>query len=426
MNTLHIHDVLLSLSSVVDLMNPALNEHHRHVAYIAYRIATAFGYDTMRVADVVLAAMLHDIGAFSEQERLNLLVFEDDAYAQVDIHAEVGYRLLKAFAPLVTAASYIRFHHKSWQPTKSKHNQDIDIPLGSHILHLADRIAVLIRKDQDILVQTKNIQTRIAEHTGVFMPELVAVFNDLASKEEFWLSTLYERIDEEFCNRLGLASIPLSSHQFEALVDMFRRIIDFRSKFTAMHSCGVATTASTVAAIVGFSPEDVRMMRLAGNLHDLGKIAIPSEILEKPSALTTREMSIMRTHPYHTDRILKPMPCLNTVRIWGSQHHERINGEGYPFHVHEEELPLGSRIMMVADIFTALTEDRPYRKGMLLDDALNIMKRMLERGLDPEIYSVVCNNAIDINQARAVTQQASSLEYQQFVQTTVSHCSPIY
>lgn len=418
-NGLRIQDILLSLSNVTDLMNPALNEHHKHVAYIAYRLATALGYDDKRIQNIALAALLHDIGAFSEQERLSLLGFEDNLYSKVNVHAEASYRLLRDFAPFTTAAVYVRFHHRHWQPDSSQEDLDLAIPIESHLIHLADRIAVLIRKDQNVLRQTHDIYQRIANCTGVFAPELVEAFHDIASREEFWLNILYEPIDETLCNQNELEPIQLNSEYFESLVDLFRRIIDFRSIFTSVHSCGVAAVAVAIANIAGFSDEDVRMIKYAGFLHDLGKIAIPSEILEKPSPLNPHELSIIRIHPYHTDRILRPLVFLDNIRIWAAQHHERLDGKGYPFHTRSNALSLGSRILTVADVFTALTENRPYRTGMHLVDALDVMRYMVSNGgMDPEVYGWVRNDAYDIDNIRVAAQKTSRSEYQKFIRNT--------
>jgi HD-GYP domain-containing protein (c-di-GMP phosphodiesterase class II) len=415
-NQLCLQSILLSFSKAIDLMHPELNKHHIHVGYIAYRIANLLGYNKDHIQDVVIAALLHDIGAFSGNERINISIFEDQSYANINLHAEVGYRLLRNFIPLSKASHYIRYHHKPWKSIQAQDKQITEIPIESHIIHIADRIAVLINKNQNILEQISNIQQRIIDYKNVFAPELIEICMELSIKESFWLDILYDSIDKTFCNELNLKFIPFCSEQLESLVELFRRIIDFRSRFTATHSSGVAATASTIAKIAGFSPEDVHKMKLAGYLHDLGKIVIPTEILESPNTLTSQEISIMRTHPYYTHIILKPVPYFDTIRIWGSQHHERVDGKGYPFHIGNADLSLGSRIMMVADIFTALAEDRPYRKGLPTSEILNMMQVLIKKHvIDADVYDFLCNNVDEINYIRTVAQDNSKLEYQNFL-----------
>ncbi len=412
-----LQDVLFSFSNVVDLMHPSFNKHHAYVAYIAYRIADMYGCNKIDIQNIVLAALLHDIGAFSQRERLSLLEFEGDD-TKDDSHAEIGYKLLRNFPPLATAATYIRFHHQYWQPTKFKQTKQANhvlAPIGSYIIHLADRIAVLIRQEENILSQIPRIKSRIAEHHNVFMPELVAAFQEVAEKEEFWLNIVYESLNSILKDEIGLKSILINKDQIDSLTELFRRIIDFRSAFTSMHSNGVAAIASILAKIADFAPEDIHMIRLAGYMHDLGKIGIGLEILEKPEPLVPHEDSVMRAHPYHTDRILRPLPYFDTMRIWAAQHHECLNGKGYPFHTHGDMLSLGSRIIAEADVFTALFEDRPYRKGMPIQDVLTIMQQMVDdKRLDPEIYSWISCNVEEISHECFVIQQASKLEYRSF------------
>jgi len=105
-------------------------------------------------------------------------------------------------------------------------------------------------------------------------------------------------------------------------------------------------------------------MEVAGNLHDLGKMVIPNSILNKPDKLNKEETAIMRQHTYFTYTVLNSIGGISQIAEWAAFHHERLDGSGYPFHLGADKLGIGSRIMAVADVFTAISEDRPYRKGM--------------------------------------------------------------
>ena len=157
------------------------------------------------------------------------------------------------------------------------------------------------------------------------------------------------------------------------------------------------------------------MFEIAAYLHDLGKLAIPSEILEKKGRLTDDEWSVMRTHVYFTYQILNPIEVLDVVSSWSSLHQERLNGSGYPFHYTAEELPLGARVMAVADVFTGITEDRPYRKGMGREQALGVLRGMAEsRELDPGLVELLTRNFEEIDRARAAAQREAVREYREF------------
>ncbi len=159
------------------------------------------------------------------------------------------------------------------------------------------------------------------------------------------------------------------------------------------------------------------MMHLAGMLHDLGKLAVPSEILEKPTRLTQEEYAVIRRHTYFTFHIMEPLKILDIVRVWGAYHHERMDGHGYPFHLEENELPLGSRIVSVADIFTALTEDRPYRKGLSGAEALQVLVEASGRHrVDSIVVETLRANLDMVDTERRTAQSASRKEYQEFIE----------
>ena len=128
------------------------------------------------------------------------------------------------------------------------------------------------------------------------------------------------------------------------------------------------------------SPEEVKMMEIAGNLHDIGKLRVPNEILEKPGKLDEAEFNIMREHTYYTRTILASVDRFDKIADWAAFHHEKLNGMGYPFHLSGEQLDVGARIMAVADIFSAITEVRPYRAGMNREKAMGVLKESVNRG----------------------------------------------
>jgi HD-GYP domain-containing protein (c-di-GMP phosphodiesterase class II) len=208
------------------------------------------------------------------------------------------------------------------------------------------------------------------------------------------------------------------------LVDFSRlicRLIDFKSEFTAAHSSGVAAVAVELSRLNNFSYGDRRLIEIAAYLHDVGKLAIPSEILEKQDTLTENEQFIMRSHVYYTYQMLEPFEVLKPLSEWASFHQERLNGTGYPFGLNAVDLPAGSRIMAVADVFTALTEDRPYRKGIDAKTARTILQSMVDKDeLDKHLVDMVFENWEKLNEVRALAQQEAMEEYNAFL-TELNH-----
>jgi HD-GYP domain-containing protein (c-di-GMP phosphodiesterase class II) len=284
-------------------------------------------------------------------------------------------------------------------------------------LQLADRVAVLLDPACDVLGQVDTILERIRAQSGErFIPEQVLALESLAEKEAFWLDTVYLHHLDGLSRRLKWEQVQITEEDFLGLTNLFRRIIDFRSQFTASHSAGVAATADVLAQLCGFTPADCRTIHLAGLLHDLGKLAVPAEILEKPGRLTREEFALVRRHTYYTFHLLEPLQVLDVIRVWAAFHHERMDGHGYPFHLTGEELPLGSRIVSVADVFTALTEDRPYRRGMSGADAFQIISEAVtQRRLDRKVVGILHDHLDELNNARRSAQNLALEEYHAFV-----------
>ena len=156
-------------------------------------------------------------------------------------------------------------------------------------------------------------------------------------------------------------------------------------------------------------------MKIAAYLHDIGKLAVPLEILNKSAKLSSDEWNILKTHTYYTYQALSTSKNLQTIKEWASYHHEKLNGNGYPFHLDENNLSLGSKIMSVADVFTAITEDRPYRKGMSYNKVIKILNEMSEaKELDENIVKIIINNFEEFNLSRKNAQQRSRKYYEKF------------
>lgn len=402
--------MVLSLSGAVDLVNPKVVDHHKRVAYIAVSIAEAMGLPAPDRNDIFIAAALHDIGALSLQERLDTIEFEIQYPHR---HAETGFHLVSTFAPFSSLASLIRYHHIPWHEGRGDEFCGNPVPLAAHIIHLADRIDVLINHRQEVLSQVEEIRERIRQDEGkLFMPQLIEAFEEISGRESFWLDVMYPSSDAVLERKAGLMLVSLDMEGLFDFARMFSRIIDFRSRFTSIHSTGVAAIAEALALLMGMSTNDARKMCIAGYLHDLGKLAVPTEILEKRERLTDREFNIIKSHTFHGFRVLEKIGPLHEINEWASYHHERVDGAGYPFHIGGDRLFLGSRIMAVADVFTALTEDRPYRAGMSADMTLGLLMDMGCQGaLDPGVVSAVAKNFADLSQLREEAQNGAAQEY---------------
>ena len=405
--------LVTSLAKVVDIMSPAVGNHHLQVSYLVYRIGDELGLTENEKYDLTVAGALHDIGAFSLQDRLDLLEFEDTHPGE---HSRAGYLLLKDFKPFLPAAEIIKFHHLPWDDGGGAFQGSEPVPPASHIIHLADRIAVQISREKPILGQVPGIcEAIVRQKSSMFVPAQVEAMVALAQKDYVWLEVTSDFIGAILRKNTSENEKILDLEEMSAFSRLICRLIDFKSDFTSTHSSGVAAIAVALAELNKFSSQECQLIEIAAYLHDLGKLAIPSEILEKRDKLTDDEWFVMRSHVYYTHQVLESIDMLEMVNSWGSLHQERLNGSGYPFGYKGDQLSVGSRIMAIADIFTALTEDRPYRKGMSKNDVNNALLSMVDREeLDKDIVSIVFENYDRLNDIRMSSQKKAKFEYREF------------
>ena len=163
------------------------------------------------------------------------------------------------------------------------------------------------------------------------------------------------------------------------------RIIELKDKYTKGHSERVANISVKIAKRLGLSAEDVDMVHWVGIIHDIGKVGIPDEILNKAMKLTKEEYEIVKKHPTLGEQVINQMSYLKDLAPIVRHHHEKWDGTGYPDGLKGKEIPLLSRILAVADAFDAMTSDRSYRKALSIEEALNEIKKNSGIQFDPEI-----------------------------------------
>ncbi|GAB4541061.1 MAG: hypothetical protein Fur0020_10390 [Thermodesulfovibrionia bacterium] len=172
---------------------------------------------------------------------------------------------------------------------------------------------------------------------------------------------------------------------YDDLLLAFSTAIDAKSPWTRGHSERVTSYAITIAREMGLNSYDLKILKTAGLLHDIGKIGTYDVILDKPSRLTDEELSIMMQHPKIGEAILKPIDGFRDVLSIIRSHHERYDGKGYPDGLKGEEIPLLARILFVADSFDSMTSDRPYRPAPGLGYAIEELKRHSGTQFDPDV-----------------------------------------
>lgn len=243
-----------------------------------------------------------------------------------------------------------------------------------------------------------------------FAAELVDAFLVLSQSEAFWFMLEAEHVGGYVATWLSLTQPrDLSFAELRSLMHLFSVVVDAKSPFTREHSEGVARLARAIGEGMGLGQSDCECLELAGLLHDLGKLRVPDELLEKPGPLTEDERRRMSRHSFDTFNVLRTIHGLERITQWAGQHHERINGSGYPFHTEGQGLSLQARILAVADVFQALAQKRPYRDALAPDVVLEMLQKQVFSGkIDAAVVAYVATHLQACWQAAVGPERAAA------------------
>jgi len=195
-------------------------------------------------------------------------------------------------------------------------------------------------------------------------------------------------IEHLICETNFCSADCMSLHQ---LSESLGNAVDAKDRLTHNHSQHVAVISYLLALSMGFNARQADVIHIAGHLHDIGKIGVPDSVLKKTGAFTEQDWEWMRRHPEIGAKIVSPVKFFKSNGgVWEMvlHHHERYDGAGYPARLQGSDIPIGARIIAVADTFSALTQDRPYKKGRGFDEAVEEIQKHSGTQLDPVVVGV--------------------------------------
>lgn len=364
------HELLTALSLALDLAENKPIKHASRAAYVALQIARALKLPEDMVEEIYIATYLHDMGI----ARNSSIHSSDRLDSEFNtIHLESRKRLVTLMPFSERTAQYVLLHHSSWD--KATQCQGKDAPLGAQIIHLADQLESRYNQTRPYFEQMNDHQEWVRRHREHCSSDVADAFLEVSSREKFWLDFTCTSLDWILKEIQPQMKATLTQQEVEQIANVFAAIIDSKSSFTYHHSRGVAELMERLAPMFLDSEEEIFQLRIAALLHDLGKLAVPQRILDKPGKLTPLEFEWIKSHPYYTKFILSHVRGFEVIKEWAGNHHESVDGGGYP--ERREELSVPERLMAVVDVYQALTEERPYRTPMTQSKALDVMKEMV-------------------------------------------------
>jgi putative nucleotidyltransferase with HDIG domain len=324
---------------------------------------------------VARAMRIIEMGIHQSENNAEMIQLRCDRGAQIALKIGLGQPTARA----------IRHLDEHWDgggyPGSLRGNE---IPLPSRIMALTQHL--------DAFASEQNEQSAAAtmrERSGRwFDPELVRIAEHLHHSGKLW-----NRHDSSEQLRRVLDLAPeaggTTAAQIDSVCEAFADIVDAKSSFTYRHSVGVTQAALKIAMQLGLSPERRKLVWRAALLHDVGKLGVSNAILDKPSKLNDEEWSSVKMHPVNTQKILERiLPFAELAEVAGA-HHEKLDGTGYPYKRTADQLPLEARIIAVADVYGALSEERPYREALSNEQVFAIMVKDVPHKLDSVCFEAL-------------------------------------
>jgi putative nucleotidyltransferase with HDIG domain len=457
--TVRVSQIISTLSYALDLTEGRPMGHSVRTCILGMRLAGHIGLPAADQGDLFYALLLKDAGCSSNASKLFHILAADEIRAKRDVKltdwTRVGWESLQyALTHVATGAPFlervrtlVRVAAKQQKEScalvkircergasiarrigfpepvaQAIHSLDEhwdgggypdglrgrEIPLFSRIMNLAQTLDVFYtHRNPEAAIEVAEVRSK-----RWFDPDLVKAAVSLANAGELW-----DRLRETRTIDYALALEPedrrmvADEDTIENICQAFAEIIDAKSPFTYRHSNGVADVAVAISRQLCLSEEDTTFVRRAALLHDIGKLSVPNTILEKPGALDAGEWEVVKQHPYYSHEILRRITGFEELSEVAAAHHEKLDGSGYFRHLHAEQLPLEARILVVADIFDALSANRPYRDAMPLDRVFEIIRKDAPRALDAQCVEALAAAGTNSESIRTSLQGLSrSLE----------------
>jgi putative nucleotidyltransferase with HDIG domain len=336
---------------------------------------------------------------------LNMALHQDRCNAQlIGMRCERGAQIARKIGLSEPTAEAIRALDEHWDGSGYPDRLvGESIPLLARILNVAQHLDLFaVEQGREAALEV------VLERSGRwFDPEIVRVVHSLARQNILWLHHGTEAEQRMVRDMEPGNVLRADESQIDRTAEAFAEIVDAKSPYTYRHSLGVTHAAMRIAFELNLSPQRKTTIRRAALLHDLGKLRVPNSILDKPSTLDQGEWAIMHQHPGLTRQILSRICAFSEVAEIAGSHHEKLDGSGYPFKLAGRALSLESRILIVADIYGALNEDRPYRAGLSHGEIHSIMSSQIPHKLDADcVEALIRSLENDRPEQTAITTSA--------------------
>jgi len=352
-----------------------LGEHGPRTSVLAHEVGVHLGLSEKDLAYLYFGAVLSDMGMIGLAESAwenPVPVLPRRMREEVQSHPTRSAAGIGTIPYVNGCETLVRHHHEWWDGSGYPLGlEGEEIPLGSRVLRIADTVTALgaVRPHRGAL-SSSEIRDIVTQGAGSeFDPRIARLWLELDQLGEVpeFTRERHEEVRAEAVAALIPPVVPVSSNG--VLLELFASLIDAKDPYTGGHSKRVACLSGLLAEAMGLSEEEQVRATAAGYLHDLGKLAVPSRILRKPTRLTSIECERVRRHSDDGADLLEEIPVLQSFAPACRYHHEHWDGSGYPSGLQGNEIPQLARIIGICDAFDAMTSSRAYRGSLLFAQA---------------------------------------------------------
>ncbi|MFA5336492.1 MAG: HD domain-containing phosphohydrolase [Candidatus Omnitrophota bacterium] len=386
-----INELVSAIAYVLDVMSEGTNLYHSwRVGIFSSEFAKTIAPEKRK--DIFYASLLHDIGYLALPEHITHYLFTHEDPRQNPIilsHTIIGAELTSQIPNLSTIAKLILNHHE-WYNGKGYPlgRQRNEIPMGAQIIQIADQLDLLLRDEsiRGMVDVEKAMSSWRNERASADMVDSVLdilkngkMLDEVMEKDK--ISDIFKRVRAE----TGQVDIPASVDAVGIACEVFSQLIDTKHPSMIGHSKRVSVYSMLIALAMNLSHDDITKTKWSALLHDVGKLGIARSLINKPGKLTPEEFETVKLHAVYTRELLETITDFKDVAMIASSDHERFDGRGYPAGLKGDQIPLGTKIISIADAFDAMTSTRTYRKAMSKETACDEIEKCSGTQFDPAI-----------------------------------------
>ena len=369
------HSLIFGLSYALDIAGKRNLSHSKSTAYLSALMSREIGLEESTALAVYYAALLHDIGLCNE-------TMLDEYTTNMKQHCVIGEEMLKKLSLSEEIPKYVLYHHEFYDGSGPFGLSGENIPKGAQIICLAsefdNQFAKADKYNRNLFLEVCNW---LDQAKTLFSKDITDAFLRLICREYFLLDYFNHETKYVLSDKVGISDdVSYPTEDVEKFALCFAAIIDRKSPFTFHHSTGIAKRARSAAAHLGYGGETQDQMYIAGLLHDVGKLYVATDILHKEGPLTLEERFEINKHVYFTRKILEQIQGFEEIVNFAANHHEKLNGTGYPCQIAGDQLSELEKVMAICDVYQSLTEERPYRAKLSPEQAWSIIGDMTATG----------------------------------------------